>query len=1099
MKRIFSAASLLFLIVLLQSVTLAGSDVLTIISKQRVDTDERIQSEVRQNFQSSISEKNLIGLNRKAPFSMPDAALASGQTITVNVCAIRVQFKFEDPDDANTTGDGHFDMRSQSQFIADEEHEIDMAPHNKRYFETHLRALNQYWHTVSKDRVELVSTVFPLSDDSVYTLDKSMSYYGSQSPFNGLADFFQDALLKADLDDDIDFSEFDAFVIIHAGADQQMNLTFSATNTLHDLYTGFIRVDSEHRAVVDGGADTIWEAVLIPEAVSQDNRVIALNGVFAHEFGHQLGLVDMYDTRTFMTQIGDFSLMDNQGRGTSAEIYFPEADRTRFVLDPLPVYPDAWSRAFLGFVEVVEVSDVNNQPVAAAELLTDEAQVIKVPISDMEYYLIENRQFDSDRDGGSGLRVDSLTGVILGPSAPNERRLTRDYDFFVPGAGIVIYHIDETRAYLDYDLNGVNNFFDNKLQWYNFYPCKVPNDLGLCIDSVWWENTRFVSLVEADGIIDFGGNYRTGFGSPDEFFVEGNNTTFGPTTNPSTRSNTGAQTGIEIYNVSRNDVIMTFDVRLRSKLDGFPKFVDGSRFPPVLADYDLDGTEDIFVSGRKHVIAMQPDGSPIIALLPGEAILDTVFVFYGDTLQGGGFIIDTLRSIASVGEGEVITTPPLVFDYNGDEISEVVVGTSSGNVYIWQLIDDDEDGRADLVEKYEGPAAVVSGPVAVSQAPLASYGALVGFADSTIHFIDFSYDMPSVVTEAYALQFAIDGGSQRSYYIGVGPDGGSALVRYPDSTIHDFGSANLISFTAADLDGTNGTDFAVLTSDGYLIILMSQSSDADDYSVNEIKVCDSLIGDVVTAALDPTVAVYQIIFAGNNKLYVYNHNGSPFENFPVDIDIHVSAGLLDADPIVADLDGDDIPDILIGTPYGELFAFGANGVMVNGFPLFAGSWRNTGSVVIPGSISNNYEGMLLTICADNRLYSLRTKSRPLDDEQSWRTSGRSATNHNFRGSSDLTPASPSGDDLIVTLYNWPNPADEATNIRYKLRSPGTINIQIFDLSGRLVYEATETSENIQKDHEWKLDGYPSGVYICRLEANSDGRKDVKSHKIAVVR
>ncbi len=1098
MKRINTTASVLVLVMILQSVTFAATGMLRITSKQRIDTDERTQSEMRQNFRSSVSHKNLLGLQRKAPFALPDAALAIDESITIKICAIRVQFALENPDDPSTTGNGHFDMRTSSQFIADEEHEIDMAPHNKRYFETHLRALNQYWHTVSKDRVTLVSTVFPADDDSVYTLDKTISYYGSQSPFDGLAEFFQDALVKADTDDDIDFSEYDAVVIFHAGADQQMNLSSSPTNTPNDLYTGFIHVDPQHFAVVDGGTDTITEAVLMPEATSQDQRVIALNGVMAHEFGHQLGLVDLYDSRTFMTQIGDFSLMDNQGRGTSAEIYFPDADRTRFVIDALPVYPDAWSRAFLGFVDVVEVSHVNNQPVAAAELLTNEPQVIKVPISDLEYYLIENRQFDSDRDGGSQLFADTATGIIMGPSAQDEKRLTRDYDFFVPGAGIVIYHVDETRAYLDYDLNGVNNFFDNKLQWYNYYPCKVPNDLGLCIDSVWWENTRFVSLVEADGIIDFGGNYRTGFGKPDEFFVEGNNTTFGPTTNPSTRSNTGANTGIEIYNISKNDIVMTFDVRLRSKLDGFPKFVERSRFAPVLADYNFDGTEEIFVSGRKHVIAMQSDGSPIIEPLPGEAILDTVFVFYGDTLQGGGFIIDTLRSVASVGDDEVITTPPLLFDYNNDGISEVTVGTSSGNIYIWQLTDNDENGRADLVEKYEGPAEVVSGPVAVSQEQ-SSYDLLVGYADSTLHLVDPSNNMQAVITDAYAVQFAIDNDSHHSYFIGIGADGHSALVRYPSSTIHDFGSANLVSFTAADLDGVNGTDFAVLTSDGYLDILMSRSSESDEYLVKEIKVCDSLDGNVVTAALDPTVAAYQIIFAGDNKLYVYNYNGSPFENFPVDVDIHVPAGMIDVNPIVADLDGDDVPDILIGTRFGELFAFGADGIMVDGFPRFAGSWRNVGSAAIPGSISNSYEGKLLTISADNRLYGLRMKSRPLADELSWRTTGRSASNSNFRGSSGIKPESPAGDNLIVTLYNWPNPATETTNIRYELRSAGTVKIQIFDLSGRLVYETDETSGNIQNDHEWKLDGYPSGVYICRLEANSNGHKDVKSHKIAVVR
>ncbi len=51
--------------------------------------------------------------------------------------------------------------------------------------------------------------------------------------------------------------------------------------------------------------------MVIPETVSQDDFTGALNGVMAHEFGHQLGFFDLYDVFSGMPQVGLFSLMDS--------------------------------------------------------------------------------------------------------------------------------------------------------------------------------------------------------------------------------------------------------------------------------------------------------------------------------------------------------------------------------------------------------------------------------------------------------------------------------------------------------------------------------------------------------------------------------------------------------------------------------------------------------------------------------------------------------------------------------------------------------------------------------------------------------------------
>ncbi|MCK4656722.1 MAG: hypothetical protein KAT85_06800, partial [candidate division Zixibacteria bacterium] len=833
----------LVLVMLIAAIpTLSHADVLTIHGRERIEVDRETGTQASEGFRSAVSRKNLLGVSRKSPLSLPDIALSTTDVVEINICAIRVQFQKEEPDDPNTTGLGQFDMRSQESFVKEERHPIDMSPHGRSYFESHLRALHEYWNVVSQGRIRLTYRVFPSGEDSVYTLSNQMGHYGAQPPEFGLGEFFVESFDSADNDPEINFAEYDAFMVFHAGVDQQNDIGYPPTP--YDLYTGFIRLGPT--LIVDDSI-RITEGVMMPEAASQDNRVIALNGVFAHEFGHQLGLVDLYDTRTWMTQVGDFSLHDNQGRGTAADLGF---ERSRLVSDVLPVFPDAWSRAYLGFAEVHEVSDVRNQEVWAAELETDRPQILKVPISDHEYFLIENRQIDSDRDDSTNLRIDSLTGVILGPAPTDtvvdKRYLTRDYDFFLPGSGILIWHVDETRAYLDYTNNGQSNFLDNTLQWYNFYPCLIPNEFDLCIDSIQWENRRFLSVVEADGIIDFGGNYRTGFGTQEDYFYRGHNDAFGPTTNPSSRSNSGAYTGIRIYDISAIDTIMTLSVQYQSRVDGFPKFVNNSRFPPVLIhldrDGDRDGKEEIFISGEKHIIAMHADGSPIIAPLPGEEIFDSTFVLYSDTasgglgdviapdgsvIKGGSYIVDTLRSIASVGEGETITTPPLVADVDNDGIFEVAVGTDFGKLYIWKITDDDEDGRADFMSVFQSSGdQIIAGPVGLGRSGGGNY-MFFSDGDSVVRW-DGEQDSPTWTNGLRdASHFSVDDDASEVYLVALkeGSEASYVLMRFGriGEFLYDLGEVNVVGFTAADLDGEYGTDFVVTTSGGKLIILLSES------------------------------------------------------------------------------------------------------------------------------------------------------------------------------------------------------------------------------------------------------------------------------------
>ncbi len=440
-----------------------------------------------------------------------------------------------------------------------------------------------------------------------------MAYYGLQEPEFGLTEFYQDAWAAADADPELQFvnpttgePNYDAFIVFHPGSDQQNNLLNFGQATPGDLFTGYLKLGAP--IFVQNDSLIIFDGMVMPETVSQDGRVTALNAVMAHEFGHQLGLVDLYDSRTFNTAVGDFSLMDNNGFGVNIDL----GDEVPVLVQGvMPIFPDAWSRAYLGFVDVVTVSAGTNVRVAAAELNTTENQVIRVPINADEYFLLENRRTDIDGDGVTNLQADELTGVILNPRSPGSAVNNREYDYLTPGFGMLIWHVDELAARLDYDGDGFNNFDDNDLQWFNF-----PSDPRR------WDNRhQFLTVMEADGSVEFGREYFAGYGRQRDLFEINSNSSFGPFTNPNSAANTGAYSGITIDNISAAVLTMSCRIRTEGRGAQWPNFVGRGASPMRVYDLNADGTEEIITSVDNYVLAYRFDGSSYFQPIPGTEVV----------------------------------------------------------------------------------------------------------------------------------------------------------------------------------------------------------------------------------------------------------------------------------------------------------------------------------------------------------------------------------------------------------------------------------------------------------------------------------------------
>jgi len=98
------------------------------------------------------------------------------------------------------------------------------------------------------------------------------------------------------------------------------------------------------------------------------------------------------------------------------------------------------------------------------------------------------------------------------------------------------------------------------------------------------------------------------------------------------------------------------------------------------------------------------------------------------------------------------------------------------------------------------------------------------------------------------------------------------------------------------------------------------------------------------------------------------------------------------------------------------------------------------------------------------------------------------------------PLSLSGEIVIPTGFvlhqNYPNPFNPTTTIRFSLSSTQSSQIQIFDITGRLV-ETLIDEPLTQGEHEivWNAGSQPSGVYFVRLQSG----EFVKNQKVILLK
>ena len=994
-------------------------------------------------------------------------AIDRQQTVTdgnLRFLVLRAEFV---PDElATTTGTGEFDMGTESDY------QIDKPPHNRTYFQHQMLALKNYFSKVSNKKLVIDADVLPQGEDQAYKLAENMVYYSGQEDDSlknvRWSELLRDVIALAKAQDNPDFSLYDGVIVFHAGVGSDFAFDFDATP--YDIQSVYLDLETLRNALGNGdagysGIDVgngiyIKDGIILPEMQTQEDYNLGLFGTMTLLMGSKLGMPSLFNTETGDPGIGRWGLMDQGSYNMTGLI---------------PAYPCAWMKTYMGWEEPVTMT--NGTDLKIGTVYTSSApHLYKIPISATEYYLIENRQIDSNGDKvtfgrdefGHRAQFDTL-GNVVAESGLGVITRVDEYDFGLPGSGLLIWYIDESVIQANLATNTINN--DREDRGVDLVECDGAQDIGY-----YYGDFSAASGTES-------GDYYDPWWAGNESHEYVNNQTdtvaLAPNTIPNSNAKNGSKTHIHIYNISNNDSVMTFSVKNDRLLPGFPSSTGADFFSGSLKEVNYKGQNAIIaLSSQGKLFGWTKDGA-ILPPLPAYPLLSTSFLSF---------------------EGQ-FNLPPAAADLDGDGSDELFLLSTTGILNVVGLKDDSYA----VLQTVDFQAEPTAGPMIVENG--SEKYITIGTKDGKAKSVNFDGDLNPTFHEATLSDQPVTGLATNCPYgldVYVIDIAGNDAIANP--TLDVFVSIEASS--AVYLDATLKPAFQPDGSDVYGALVYYQKGggttiwkasasgrvngiDTPEY---EFQAGPPALGDVDGDGL------VDVLVHIDDQLAGYNTNDVPVPNFPVAFKTDKTEKA--ASPLFISTTNNDRVTFNVLAD-GKLVANDNNGKVLDGYPFTAGNGGVVTPLIFnwePDNSSENAKCALID--ADGYLY-IWDLDLSVDKENSWSQFGSDKYNRFLMTDQDFTYQTSESQLLPKDkVYCYPNPASEGySNIRYRLtRAVSAVEIRIYDIAGELVTELTGTGTT-PGDHEvrWDLNGIQSGPYLARVQVSDGSETAVEFIKIAVIK
>lgn len=341
-----------------------------------------------------------------------------------------------------------------------------------------------------------------------YTSVQSMAYYGADCSGAGSDDCYgsesYDMICEAAslANPDVNYADFDSdgdgyvdyLLTVHAGCAQEDSVDCAMANALWS-----VRWSIGAPWDLCGGTSFDGKKIRSGTILAESSPM----GTFAHESGHDFAdLPDLYDIDYTSEGIGNWGMMSggswNGPTGQAGEV---------------PSHFCVWSKYYMGWVWPTLISSpLYDEELEAVETYSDVYQIM-IPLSDTplnpssggdrEYFLVENRQ-------------------QIG------------FDAYIPGHGVLIWHVDDSK-------NPSVNTFN-----------KDDNDRGVDLEEA-------DEATQSNNGLDGSSYYGTGDRGVAADTWKLNDAGFTDSTTPNSKSKAGAPTYINVTNISASGLVMTVD------------------------------------------------------------------------------------------------------------------------------------------------------------------------------------------------------------------------------------------------------------------------------------------------------------------------------------------------------------------------------------------------------------------------------------------------------------------------------------------------------------------------------------------------------------
>jgi len=449
--------------------------------------------------------------------------------------------------------------------------------------------------------------------------------------------------------------------------------------------------------------------------------------------------------------------------------------------------------------------------------------------------------------------------------------------------------------------------------------------------------------------------------------------------------------------------------------------------------YNIGGSE---VSGFPYNTTNQIYGSVAVSNLDGDDELEIV------TASRSNKVI-ALNPDGSIHfeypvESNLLCTP-VIADLTGDGDKEIIVQTITKKLYVI-----DETGTIEPNFPVTLPNFMFSG---------------IGVA---VEDLDGDGSKEILVPANNGVLYCINatGGTEWSRTLSTSPRCSPTIVEFNSSYYVLIGDAN-----------------------GHLFILNSDGSVQNEFILSgDIQTAPVVINPYNSAQINDLVIIVGTL---NGKLYVMDWEGNDLPGFPYDVPNGVQST-----PIVADIDGNDIYDIIFGCNDKNLYSIDLTGTPTSQFPIYFDYEIQSSPQIADFDLDGDYD---IAVGSNGGMWIIDYKT-PSNDGKI--LCGIFRYDLERTGSVDCSPIVSVGNEPQNYSYylaqNFPNPVKGSTKISFGLPNTHAQNpqIKVYNLLGQLVssydIQNAKPGENIfewnGRDNAGK--GMPNGVYFYRLETDS---------------